>query len=184
MTLSYKGYRIGSIEKDILKLLLGVKDIELPKKGSEPSFYNIFKTANQKRNFPATIQRLKSKGLVYFRYEDGKIRASISDKGKSVSEIILEKGIELRQSNIKWNGVWHIVIFDIPQERQVSRDILRGHLKRFGFRQVQASVWAYPFPCEDIITLVKNYFELGDEVLYLKVTSLEGDSKLRKLFKL
>ena len=182
MSLSYKGYRIGTIEKGILQLLLGVKDTELPKRGCGSTFSNIFSTARQKREFPEIIRRLKEKDLITFAQDNGTIRANLTEKGKRVTEIILFENKKNSARMEKWDGIWRVVIFDIPQEKQRSRDMLRGHLKNFGFKQIQGSVWAYPFPCEDIVTLIKTYFKLGSEVLYLTVTSLEGDSKLKKSF--
>ena len=184
MARSYKGYRIGSVEKNILQVFLGVKDIEMPKRRYGNTFSDIFTTASQKHNFSATFRQLRNKGLVLFENKHGVVSVSLTPKGHKVLDVITQgERINSVRKN-KWDGIWHIVIYDIPQEKQVARDMLREQLKKFGFRQVQASIWAYPFPCEDIIALVKTYFELGTEVLYLRVASLQGDSKLKKLFKL
>ncbi len=184
MSASYKGYRVGSIEKGLLQLLLGVKNKELPYQGKfESSYRDIFTSARQKAGFSLTFRKLKEKDLIQFQNRDGCLTASLTKKGeKFVEENIFEKAEQ--QSPKKWDGKWRVVIFDIPEKRRVARTMLRSRLKKYGFRQVQASVWAYPFPCESIVTLIKTYFKLGDEVLYLIVESLEGDSQLRSKFKL
>ncbi len=182
MGTSYKGYRVGSIEKNILQLLLGVKDNELP----ENEFFNtcstVLKTARQKAGFSRTIQQLKSKGLIEYKNSYGELTAKITDKGKNIIEILDNKSSE--KNTKTWDGRWRLVIFDIPEKKRLSRNLLRDKLKIYGFIQIQGSVWAYPFPCENIVALIKTYFELGNEVLYLVVESLEGDSRLRKRFKL
>ncbi len=183
MPISYKGYRMGTIEKGLLQLFLGIKDIELPKGGYGDTFADILTTARQKRNFSYVIHNLKKKKLVTFKNRNGEVVASLTRKGKNLAEEYVFAPQMPNRPKV-WDRKWHIVIFDIPQKKHVSRNLLRHHLKRLGFIQVQASVWAYPFPCEEIVTLIKSHFELGNEVLYLRVDSLENDNLLRKKFKL
>ena len=184
MSLSYKGYRIGTIEKGLLQLFLKIKKNELPYQNSyDPTYADIFKTARQKAGFSRTFQQLKEKGLIQFQNKDGRVTAFLTDKGK-----IFIDGIDLKKINIienkKWDNKWRVVIFDIPQKRRIARDLLRDRLKEFGFKQIQASVWTYPYECESIVALIKTSFELGDEVIYMIVESIEGDFNLRKKFKL
>ncbi len=179
----YKGYRIGSIEKNILQLLLRVKDTELPRRGFDPTFSDIFKTARQKAGFTRTFKQLKEKGLVAFQTRNGNTTLSLTEKGATLVE---QLAIKKRppSNGKKWDGKWRVIIFDIPEKRRSVRDMLRIHLKHYGFIQIQASVWAYPFPCKNIVMLIKTYFKLGSEVLFLVVESLEGDAFLRRIFKL
>jgi hypothetical protein len=183
----YKGYRIGSIEKALLKYFLKVSKLELSKKGKyeDETFLDILKTARQKYALPEILKNLeKKKFLILKKNFDGTLRASLTQKGKKFTEqLVLEFKIKNTVPK-QWDKKWRMVIFDIPEEKRKSRNLLRFHLKKIGFIQVQASVWAYPYPCKEIVTLVKTYFELGTEVLYLVVTSLEGDKKIKKLFKL
>ncbi len=82
----------------------------------------------------------------------------------------------------KWDGRWRILIFDIPERRRWLRDRLRDTLHAVGFKQLQRSVWVYPFDCEDFITLLKADFKIGKDVLYLIVEGLENDAHLRDYF--
>lgn len=45
----------------------------------------------------------------------------------------------------KWNGVWHLVSFDIPEKISKKRDALRSGLKRLGFAPLHQSHWISPF---------------------------------------
>lgn len=45
---------------------------------------------------------------------------------------------------MKWDGLWRVVIYDIPEKNRNKRDKLRKWLKRFGFAQWQISVWVSP----------------------------------------
>ncbi len=82
----------------------------------------------------------------------------------------------------RWDGIWRVVIFDIPKNKDRMRDIIRFHLKKIGFIQLQKSVWVFPYNCEEIILLLKTNFKFGKEVLYMKVKSIENDKAIRKHF--
>ena len=47
----------------------------------------------------------------------------------------------VKPKKFKWDGVWRVVIFDIPEENKRVRYVLRETLKILGFRPLQKSVW-------------------------------------------
>ena len=75
-------------------------------------------------------------------------------------------------------------MFDISEDKKKIRNLLRFHLKKVGFVQVQGSVWVYPYPCEEIVTIIKANFKLSDEVIYIAAESFEKDLRFKKIFKL
>lgn len=105
----------------------------------------------------------------------------ITELGKSALEREL---LITKRLNIKWDGKWRVIIFDIPEKRKLTRDKLRYSLISIGFIKIQNSVWVYPYPCEDLISLLKADFKIGKDVLYLIVDQLEGDSYLQERFNL
>ena len=84
----------------------------------------------------------------------------------------------------RWDGKWRVLIFDIPERRKGLRERIRHVLQMIGFIRLQDSVWAYPYDCEDLITLLKADSHVGDDVLYMIVDAIERDSSLRRHFKL
>lgn len=44
-------------------------------------------------------------------------------------------------SNTKWDGIWRVVIFDIPEQNKRIRSVLRETLKVLEFKPLQKSVW-------------------------------------------
>ena len=84
----------------------------------------------------------------------------------------------------KWDKRWRVLIFDIPEKRAQLRQQLRIALRSIGFIRLQDSVWVYPYDCEDVIQLLKADFSMGYNVLYMIVDMIEGESRLRKQFKL
>ncbi|MFA6515205.1 MAG: CRISPR-associated endonuclease Cas2 [Candidatus Paceibacterota bacterium] len=181
--MNYKGYRVGLIEKELLKFLLGIKNKELPKRYSE-SFSDIFKTARQKYSYPETIKRMEKKGLINFINREGELRIILTNKGKSVARSFLLQDYKQFKKPIRWDGKWRLVMFDIPENKRKLRNIIRFHLKKIGFLQVQGSVWVYPYPCEEIITIIKTNFNFDDEIIYITANSFEKDFRFKKIFKL
>jgi DNA-binding transcriptional regulator PaaX len=51
--------------------------------------------------------------------------------------------------NRRWDGLWRLAIFDVPEARSTDRDQLRRHLRRWGFGYLQNSVWITPDPVEE-----------------------------------
>ncbi len=45
-----------------------------------------------------------------------------------------------------WDGLWRLVLFDVPVEQRVRRGRLRRFLRARGFGCLQGSVWATPDP--------------------------------------
>jgi phenylacetic acid degradation operon negative regulatory protein len=181
--MKYKGYIVGSIEKELLKLILSVKDKELPKRYSE-SFSDIFKTARQKYQYSETINRMANKGFIQFVNKEGELRITITQKGHNIAKSFLLKDFKQIKKPAKWDHKWRMVMFDIPEDKRKLRNIIRFHLKKIGFLQIQGSVWIYPYPCEDIVALIKTNFNFSDEVIYVTTESFDKDYKFKKVFKL
>jgi len=107
----------------------------------------------------------------------------LTDKGEEIAT-----GYQLKSLSIKkpwdWDGNWRVVMFDIPEFKKGIREELRSTLVALGFVALQKSAWIHPYPCADIITLIKRKYDLGKEVLYLEVDKLENDHWLRNEFDL
>lgn len=85
----------------------------------------------------------------------------------------------------RWDGSWRLIIFDIPEKLKVKREAFRGKLREFGFYPLQKSIWAYPYPCEKEIMLLREFFNLQPRhIRVLEVLKLEEDRFLRERFNL
>lgn len=84
----------------------------------------------------------------------------------------------------RWDEKWRVIIFDIPEKRRKIRDQIRILFKSAGFYLLQESVWAYPYDCEDVLTLLKSDLGVSKNILYLIVDELENDKHLRESFNL
>ncbi|HEY4522650.1 MAG TPA: CRISPR-associated endonuclease Cas2 [Candidatus Paceibacterota bacterium] len=107
----------------------------------------------------------------------------LTTKGERELRMYEIRGYKLPKPR-KWDKKWRVLVFDIPERRKVLREKVRRTLQHIGFERLQDSVWAYPYDCEDLITLLKADFKIGYDVLYMIVDQLEGDQRLKKHFKL
>ncbi len=126
-----------------------------------------------------TSSRLVGSGLL--RWEDGKLR--LTNKGERALRLLTLEEFSKKRPR-RWDHKWRVLIFDIPEKRKPLRIKLRETLRTIGFERLQDSVWIYPFDCEELITLLKADFHVGDDVIYMIVDSIERDEKFRRHFNL
>lgn len=81
-----------------------------------------------------------------------------------------------------WDGRWRLIIYDVNERKKHLRDVFRGTLKSLGFYKLQESTWIYPYPCEDHVTFLREYYGVGNEVLYIVANKLENDLPYREYF--
>jgi phenylacetic acid degradation operon negative regulatory protein len=83
-----------------------------------------------------------------------------------------------------WDNKWHLVLFDIPAHKHKYRDLFRMRLREFGLVLYQNSVWVYPYPLEDTIRPIADFYLLSGCVSFIIAEQLTAEDKLRKHFKL
>ncbi len=135
-----------------------------------------------KQRLREVASKLKRKGLIEFVEDHGRSKMRITDKGRQK----LDRAILDSQPVIprKWDKKWRLVIFDIPEKRRALRDKTRSYMFAFGFRQLQRSVWVYPYDCEELVTLLKSELKLGSTVLYIIADAIEYEEPIRAIFNL
>lgn len=82
----------------------------------------------------------------------------------------------------EWDGLWRIVVFDIPEAKRSERDSLRRLMRQVGFKQLQKSVWAHPMPCRKQIREIQNTYTVVKDIVYLEASAIDGSRQLLKLF--
>ncbi len=137
-----------------------------------------------KRQIQNAIDSLKRQKLIeYVRDKNGKAIVKVTKRG----EVRLrEFDIELMKIKIpkRWDGKWRLAMFDIPMRFTKGREALRYHLKNLDFFQFQKSAWIYPYPCEDEIIFISDFFGVVKYVEVLTVDNILRDEKIKKYFNL
>lgn len=114
------------------------------------------------------IKRLEEKG--YIGYVDvGRAVFKLTEKGID-QDVRLKLKIDEGKS---WDGIWRLVIFDIPEENRLVRDLLRYKLKEWGFTKIQMSVWVTKRNCTQVMR--KFIKELGISRWVLVIESDNAD---------
>ena len=141
------------------------------------------RSTNPQYNFSRAVNRLVEKGIL--KIEKGKNEGvlTLTAKGKEMMHKIKYGEIELQRPK-HWDKKWRLVIYDIKEERKKMREQLKDALRNVGFVAIQKSVWAYPYPCEDLLVMLRADFGVGKEVLYVVVEKLENDNWVRNHFHL
>lgn len=141
------------------------------------------KKYNQKYYIKSKISELKNKNYIEFCHKDNQTFVSLTEKGKNLLLKYKLKELTLKKPT-KWDNKWRLVIFDIKEYKKHIRDSMRKELINFGFLRIQDSVWVFPYECEEIIIMLKSYFYLGKEVLYIIAEKIENDSWIKRKFDL
>ena len=82
----------------------------------------------------------------------------------------------------KWDRVWRIVIFDIPEKKKQAREALRKKLKELGFSELQKSVFVFPYECENEIYFICEIFEIRNCVRYIRAVHINNEAELKLKF--
>ncbi|MDP2650168.1 MAG: CRISPR-associated endonuclease Cas2 [bacterium] len=176
--------QLGSIERDVLTELTAgdmLYGFLLSARSSRIMFKVARERAQRRYRDKCAVNRLTDKGLIRIRDE----RLSITPAGKRALGIAADQTFSLLQKQKKtWDHKWRIVAFDIPEKHAHLRNRVRDLLKRAGFVKVQHSVWIFPHECPDFVQFVKDETKMAPHILYGVLERVEGEKRLRKIFKL
>ncbi|MFA5997427.1 MAG: CRISPR-associated endonuclease Cas2 [Candidatus Paceibacterota bacterium] len=141
------------------------------------------KKGSRKSSVDTAIKRLREKGLVTWEKRGKGVFLRLTKQGEKAIRILERKEYRVAIPK-KWDGKWRVIIFDIREKMRADRNKFRKTLIQIGFLKLQHSVWVYPYPCEELITLIKTDFKMGKEILYIIADSIENDKVVRKHFEL
>ena len=84
----------------------------------------------------------------------------------------------------KWDGLWYLVMFDVPEDKKMARRAVNLALKKLGCVQYQKSVFITPYPCKKEIDFVGEAFDIRDHIRVVTAKEVEGVESIKKAFKL
>ena len=147
----------------------------------------VFKQFNTSKNFNKnqirdSLNHLRREKLIeYVCEKNGKTVVRITKKGKEKLRAFDIELIKIKKPK-NWDGKWRLVMFDIPMRFTKGREALRYYLRDLGFYQFQKSAWMHPYPCEDEIIYIADFFGIGKFVEILTVESILREEKLKNHF--
>jgi DNA-binding transcriptional regulator PaaX len=130
--------------------------------------YELCPNNASKKKVYDTLFRLTGQGLVKLEND----RYSITE----------DAGILIHTIDKKRDGIWKIIIFDIPETKRQVRNVLRSKLTSLGFKKWQNSIWISPFTLApeieaELNELAKHYF-----IRVMKTTEINVTADLEKMF--
>lgn len=180
--------RLGPKAKKILLLLEAGVALSLTRRPD--IYFSILKKATKEwkkineRNLRDAIKRLyKSKLVDYKENKDKTVTIVLSDEGKRrILKYDLDK-VQIKKPP-RWDNVWRLVAFDIPEDKKPGRTALVAKLKELGFYPMQKSVYIHPYECKDEIDFVAEIFNFVPYIRFLRVQDVDIELDLKKRFRL
>ena len=122
--------------------------------------------ARKRGTLNTAIKRLEKRNLVSWSESKGVLRLELTERGnKKVLKYRLEE-LTIEKPKV-WDGLFRVIIFDIPENRKGVRESFRKKLKELEFYQLQKSVFVSQYECRDEIEFLKNYYEIPSYVSYI-----------------
>lgn len=123
----------------------------------------------KKSSFAQALNRLRSQGLVESSTNNDEVLIKLTETGKDFLE--LELG-----NQRSWDGKWRVVIFDIPEQKRIVRNLFRRNLKRWGFKQLQKSVWISKRNIYDKLVAYTKDLQIEQWVAVIECTRVSDQS--------
>jgi len=106
------------------------------------------------------MRRLRKDGLIAYVTECNKEPVlDLTEAGAARTSVVFKPE---RFWKRKWNGIWYVLVYDIPEKQKALRNALRGFLKRLRMGCLQRSVWVSPYDVrpeyDDLMKTVKIEF--------------------------
>lgn len=132
-----------------------------------------------RQNAKRSIKRLEDKDLLYLSGES----VELTKRGRDLLKRIQAEDITIVRPD-KWDQIWRIVAYDIPDEDKAERDYFRTKLEGLGFAKVQESMFAFPYDCVQEIAVFAQSLGISPYVLYLTTDKLPRQKDYLEKFNL
>lgn len=134
------------------------------------------------RDLGQILRRFIKQDVVAIREKDGQQIIELTEKGKIRLLSYDFENLEIKAR--KRDGLFRIVIFDIPEYQKKNRELFRRKLLELGFSRMQDSVFVCAYPCKDEIDFLCNYLNISQFVTLFSVKKIErGQDLIWKKFK-
>ena len=179
-------YRLGPNQQKVLLLLMAGVGLGLA--ATPRQYFRVIREVKDEwqdinsRALNYAIRSLYKSKLIRERENpDGSLTMVLTDKGKKKAITFNIDNMEIKKPKV-WDKKWRLVIFDIPEKKRQARDVLRETLKRLGFYEFQKSVFTHPYPCQDEMDYLIEYYNIRSHVRIVTATELDNEIHLRKIF--
>lgn len=179
---------IGPVGKKVLLLLSGGLALSLTRRPD--AYFRVIKGIAKewkkinKRSLRESIRKLyRSKIVDYKENNNGTVKLVLTEAGRK--KVLLYDLDKLKINRPpRWDRMWRMVVFDIPETKKPARMALVSKLKELGFYPMQKSVFIHPYECKNEIEFITEIFNLAPYVRFLRVGDIDIELDLRDRFHL
>lgn len=126
------------------------------------------------------LKRLQQQKIVEIIEKNGQEIIKLTQKGKT--KYLKFKLEELSLKGKTWDGKWRIVLYDIARFKKRQQEDFRRILKYIRFLKLQRSVYVTPYPCEEQISYLREYFGIEEDVILIRADKIENDQFYKQYF--
>jgi phenylacetic acid degradation operon negative regulatory protein len=160
--------KYGAISKLILKLIgTGLLTSLAGLSGSPTKTNRALKDLSDysKEQIRRCLAHLRMQGYIQYTAEDHNAPLVITKNGlkRLHAQTVREKIIGTTKK--RWDHLWRMVVFDIPETKKDYRDGFRSALLKLGFFPYQQSMYITPFACEKIIWEIARKYHIAKYIL-------------------
>ena len=109
------------------------------------------------RKLRSVSQYIIGKKYITVRKQEGITEIELTTAGRTVMQHYALRALRPIKQRM-WDHKWRLVMFDIPNHMKAARDGFAATLKRLGFIHYQKSVFMCPYPCEEELDVVAEYY--------------------------
>lgn len=144
-----------------------------------PQTLQAFREKRGQKEFASALKRLKEKGIIVLGGE----KIKLTTKGKRLQKLIKFREIMITPPS-KWDRIWRLVSYDIPKKLNKERDYFRLSLRHLNFYKIHASLWVFPFECQEEIAIVAEDLGVSEYVVFMTTNHLPRQKEIERKFNL
>ena len=128
------------------------------------------------------LKSLENKKFIRFWIKNSTGKLELTNEGKIYFAGLKAKSVKLPLRGKKWDGLWKIVTFDIPEKFKMNRRRFSAVLGIAGMYNMERSVFVYPHECKEEIFKIAELYLVHKYVRYIVARSIEPDFKIKNHF--
>lgn len=145
--------------------------------------YFLPKNSQDRWKLKRSFTQLEKNGLVRRRVTNGDDYYTLTLLGNERAKKYHLHSMKI-ETQKKWDGLWRLVMFDIPEDKKMARRGINLVLKKLGCAQYQKSVFITPYPCKKEIDFVGECFDARIYLRIITAREVEGVEQIKKVFRL
>lgn len=143
--------------------------------------YFIPRNSHDKWEIRRSFARLERGGFVKKKTTKGDDYYSLTSLGRRRANRYQLNAMKITPQK-KWDGLWRLVMFDVPEDKKMARRAINFALKKLGCSQYQKSVFITPYPCAEEIDFVGECFDARKYIRIITARDIEAEEEMKGVF--